>query len=185
MLQAPDVQTYIRDLRLNYPPDVALVLLNSLGTTGMQLDDTLAPGAHVPAYDDDATVTLGETTEPLKVFADPRDSDTPETAAIPKSLLEQNTRPTTPSQQGPTMRSRATCPDRNRSPRQKRKRRRDRNILPSRRHITRPRKLSDLVAVGSPCAFCSRVADGLEPGRVYCRSSVFALTTWQPASLRR
>jgi hypothetical protein len=109
-LQAPDVQTYIRDLRLNYPPEVALVLLNSLRTTGMKLDDTLAPTAHTPAYDDDATVTLGETAEPLKVFADPRESDAPETAALPKNFLEAYARPTTQPQQGPTARSSSSVP---------------------------------------------------------------------------
>src|SRR4051794_27778283 len=44
-VQAPDVQTYIRDLRLNYPPEVALVLLNSLRTTG--------PRAEEPRHDSD------------------------------------------------------------------------------------------------------------------------------------
>ena len=90
------MQTYIRDLRLNYPPEVALVLLNSLRTTGMKLDETLAPSA--PTFDDDATVTLGEVTEPLKVFADPRESDSPETAALPRHLIEQFARPATQPQ---------------------------------------------------------------------------------------
>ena len=90
-LQAPDVQTYIRDLRLNYPPEVALVLLNSLRTTGMKLDD--APAAHQPHDEDDATVTLGETSEPLKVYPDRHETDAPETAALPRHLFEALPRP--------------------------------------------------------------------------------------------
>ncbi len=92
-LQAPDVQTYIRDLRLNYPPEVALVLLNSLRTTGMRLDDTAAVPVPPPHDEDDATVTLGEPSEPLKVYPDRHETDAPETAALPRHLLEEAQRP--------------------------------------------------------------------------------------------
>jgi hypothetical protein len=100
-MQAPDVQTYVGDLRLNYPPEVAVVLLNSLRTTGMKLDDTVVPLQS--ENDDDATVTLGDPTEPLKVYPDQHERDAPETAALPRHLLEaaQHPTPKTPAPRTP------------------------------------------------------------------------------------
>jgi hypothetical protein len=89
-MQAPDVQTYVRDLRLNYPPEVATVLLNSLRTAAD--DQTIqalpgpAPGAH--AGDADATVALDEPPETFKVFPEQREPDVAETAALPAEFAE-------------------------------------------------------------------------------------------------
>jgi len=117
-LQAPDVQTYIRDLRLNYPPEVALVLLHSLRSTGMKLDDTVSPSANRPHDEDDATVTLGDPSEQLKVFSDQHESDAPETAALPRHLLEAAQRPAPkPPQPKPPLPAARTPPSSHNVPR--------------------------------------------------------------------
>jgi hypothetical protein len=83
--QAPDIQTYLRDLRLNYPPEVALVLLNSLrSATNLTREVPLLQ----PREDDESTVALGEAAEPLRVYADAPDHDAPETQALPQELLQ-------------------------------------------------------------------------------------------------
>jgi hypothetical protein len=105
-MQAPDVQTYVRDLRLNYPPEVALILLNSLRTADTTMPATAAASNPKPLHpDDDATVALGEPTESLKVFPDQHESDLAETAALPKELIEMTRRtasqPPAPAPQTP------------------------------------------------------------------------------------
>jgi hypothetical protein len=89
-MQAPDIQTYVRDLRLNYPPEVATVLLNSLRNAN---DDQTLPGLpgpapSAPAGDADATVTLNEPPETFKVFPEQREPDIAETAALPAEFVE-------------------------------------------------------------------------------------------------
>jgi hypothetical protein len=89
-MQAPDVQTYVRDLRLNYPPEVANVLLNSLRSATdeptIQAVPGPAPGPH--AGDADATVALDEPPETFKVFPEEREPDVTETAALPAEFAE-------------------------------------------------------------------------------------------------
>jgi hypothetical protein len=102
-MQAPDVQTYIRDLRLNYPPEVALVLLNSLRTSGPKTDDTIPPPTPDASHDsEDVTVNLGdEPAEPLKVFSE-RHTDVTETAALPAEFAEIARRAAPPPSQPKT-----------------------------------------------------------------------------------
>jgi hypothetical protein len=85
--QAPDVQTYIRDLRLNYPTEVAVVLLHSL-RNATTLNETRAPTPSLTADDHDATVTLDEPAEPFKVFAEEHEPDVAQTAALPPEFAE-------------------------------------------------------------------------------------------------
>ncbi len=70
-MQTPDVQTYLRDLRMNYPSEVAQVLLRSLRANAHRLAPEVIPVApDVPAN--------GTHSEPLKLY------DGKEAAAAPQ-----------------------------------------------------------------------------------------------------
>jgi hypothetical protein len=85
--QAPDVQTYLRDLRKNYPLDVSQMLLNKVRSGGAAAARPAAPAlpptAPVIDLDDDGTLALGGEPEPLKVFQVRDDTDLGQTAALP------------------------------------------------------------------------------------------------------
>jgi hypothetical protein len=105
-LQAPDVETYVRDLRTNYPPELAEGLLRNLRPNAAPPAKDKPPAAvpvTAPLMDlgNEATLPLGATVDqPLKVY---QVKDEPEAPARPPTPAP--TRPTprkdAPAKSGP------------------------------------------------------------------------------------
>ncbi|HZY89235.1 MAG TPA: hypothetical protein VFE78_30710, partial [Gemmataceae bacterium] len=86
-LEAPDVQTYVRDLHTNYPPELAEGLLRNVRPAAPPAKDKPPPALPVtaPLIDlaNEATLPLGATVDqPLKVY---QVKDEPEAPARPAS----------------------------------------------------------------------------------------------------
>jgi hypothetical protein len=106
-LQAPDVQTYVRDLRTNYPPELAEGLLRNVRPSAATPQPKEKPPAAVPVtaplmdLANEATLPLGATVDqPLKVY---QVKDEPAAPARPASRKDtapksgpQPARPATP-----------------------------------------------------------------------------------------
>jgi hypothetical protein len=65
-LQSSSIQIYIHDLRMNYPPETAQDLLQSL--RGSAPPAAIPPTAPVIDFESEPTLPLGSTLEPLKVY---------------------------------------------------------------------------------------------------------------------
>jgi hypothetical protein len=110
-LEAPDVQTYIRDLRTNYPPELADGLLRNVRPAAQPEPEK--PPAAVPVtaplvdLGADATLPLGATVDqPLKVYHMKDEPESPRPAAAPPG--RPATRRDTPSKSGPPVARPAT-----------------------------------------------------------------------------
>jgi hypothetical protein len=103
-LQSTNVQIYIHDLQMNYPPETAEDMLRSL-RSGSGSGPTAGVPQTAPLIElrDDSTLPLGNTAESLKVYplADERDTTAPPPKPVPPTHLS---RPSTrkPSAAPPT-----------------------------------------------------------------------------------
>jgi hypothetical protein len=91
-LEAPDVQVYVQDLRVNYPPPVAEELLHSLRANEAP-PPPIPPTAPVIDLDSDSTLPLGGNAEPLRVYP-LRDEADPTVQDVPPTLPPQRRQPT-------------------------------------------------------------------------------------------
>jgi hypothetical protein len=93
-LRAADVQTYVNDLRQNYPPEEARKLLNNLrGEEGSHHSPAIPPTAPLIDFNDN-TLPLGEVREPLKVFPQRDQADRTEAVPAPRRPTRAGTNPT-------------------------------------------------------------------------------------------
>jgi hypothetical protein len=107
-LEAPDVQTYVRDLRTNYPPELAEGLLRNVRPAATQPPVKDNPPTAVPVtaplmdLASEATLPLGATVDqPLKVY---QVKDEPEEAPArpaPAAPARPGPRKDTPPKSGP------------------------------------------------------------------------------------
>jgi hypothetical protein len=88
-LEAPDVQTYVRDLRTNYPPELAEGLLRNVRPAAAQTEPEKPPASvpvTAPLVDlgGDATLPLDATlAQPLKVYPLKDEPESPRPTAAP------------------------------------------------------------------------------------------------------